>query len=109
MTAREPPRRWTCSLPDLRSRLNALLTADLAAPDDTVLEGVLVRFFRDRHIRPDPDVVPYLLKRMERSVTAAAVLVRRLDEAADASGRGVTRVLAREILAERDQALGGSD
>jgi chromosomal replication initiation ATPase DnaA len=98
LTARTPPRVWSAGLPDLRSRLNALLTVELGAPDDVVLEGVLRRFFRDRHIRPDADLIAYLLRRIERSVPAARAIVEHLDAAAAAARREVNRVLAREIL-----------
>ena len=104
LTARTAPRRWPAQLPDLRSRLNALFAVELEAPDDTVLEGLLLRFFRDRHIKPDADLLSYLLRRMERSATAAQALVSRLDEAADASGRPVTRALAREVLGSDEQS-----
>ncbi len=98
LTARAPPRSWKTTLPDLKSRLNALYTVDMAPPDDDVLEGVLRNLFRDRHIRPDPDLLAYLLRRMERSAPAAAELVDRLDLAADAARRSINRALAREIL-----------
>jgi chromosomal replication initiation ATPase DnaA len=104
MTARTAPRLWPAGLPDLRSRLNALFAVEIGPPDDAVLEGLLLRFFRDRHIRPDSDLLSYLLRRMERSATAAQALVARLDEAADASGRPITRALAREILGADDPA-----
>jgi chromosomal replication initiation ATPase DnaA len=71
---------------------------EIAVPDDTVLEGVLRRFFRDRHIRPPEEVYPYLLARMPRSIPDAAELVRRLDEAGEEGFKPVTRVLARQIL-----------
>ena len=72
--------------------------AELAEPDDAVLAGLLAKFFRERNIRPAEDVTPYLLRRMERSAPAARDLVERLDAAADAAGRPVTRALAREVL-----------
>jgi chromosomal replication initiation ATPase DnaA len=103
MTARTPPRLWATELPDLRSRLNALFAVEIGPPDDALLEALLMRFFRDRHIRPDPDLLSYLLRRMERSATAAQALVARLDEASDASRRPVTRALAREILGADDR------
>jgi chromosomal replication initiation ATPase DnaA len=106
LTARTAPRLWSARLPDLRSRLNALFAVEIGAPDDTVLEGLLTRFFRDRHIRPEPELLPYLLRRMERSATAAQALVSRLDEAADASGRPITRALAREVLGAEDRSDG---
>jgi chromosomal replication initiation ATPase DnaA len=102
MTARKAPRLWSTALPDLRSRLNAVLAVDIAPPDDTVLEGVLVKLFRDRHIMAGDGLLAYLLRRIERSVPAAMAVVERLDEAAHAAGRGVTRNLAREILGGDD-------
>jgi chromosomal replication initiation ATPase DnaA len=101
LTARTPPRSWVAALPDLRSRLNALPTAALGAPDDLVLRGVLLKFFRDRNIRPEPELPTYLLRRMERSVSAASAMVSRLDEAAGAARREVTRALARDLLEGR--------
>jgi chromosomal replication initiation ATPase DnaA len=98
LTARQPPVTWSAELPDLRSRLNALMVAEIAAPDDEVLEGVLRKFFRERNIRPHDDVYPYLLRRMERSIPGAREIVRRLDETEDGLMRPISRVLAREIL-----------
>src|SRR4051812_38709617 len=98
LTARTRPAAWPAALPDLRSRLNALTVAEIAAPDDDVLSGVLRNFFRERNIKPHDDVYPYLLKRMERSIAGAREIVRRLDETEDAEIRPVSRVLARQIL-----------
>ena len=102
LTARTRPASWPTALPDLRSRLNALPVAEIGTPDDTVLEGVLRKFFRDRHIRPPEAVYPYLLTRIGRSIPDAEEIVRQLDEAGDAGFQPITRVLARQIL-ERSQ------
>ncbi|HEY0436825.1 MAG TPA: DnaA/Hda family protein [Phenylobacterium sp.] len=98
LTARAAPVAWPCALPDLRSRLNALGVAEIAAPDDAVLRGVLSNFFRERNIRPHEDVYPYLLRRMERSIVGAREIVERLDETEHVEIRPVSRVLARQIL-----------
>jgi len=98
LTARKAPAAWPAELPDLRSRLNALMVAEIAPPDDEVLGGVLKKFFRERNIRPHDDVYPYLLRRMERSIPGAQEIVRRLDETEDGQMRPISRVLAREIL-----------
>ena len=98
LTARTPPKAWPAALPDLRSRLNALPVAQIDEPDDIILESVLRKFFRERNIRPTEDVFPYLLRRIERSAPKALAMVKRLDEAADAEGRAVSRALARQIL-----------
>ena len=70
-----------------------------------VLEGVLRKFFRERNIRPAEDVYPYLMRRIERSVRVAREVVVRLDEAADAEHREITRILARQILESDDETL----
>ena len=105
LTARTHPRVWPADLPDLRSRLNALQVAEIGEPDDVVLEGVLRKFFRERNIRPAEDVYPYLMRRIERSVRVAREVVARLDEAADAEHREITRILARQILESDEQTL----
>lgn len=98
LTARTPPSAWRAELPDLRSRLNALSVAEIEPPDDRVLEVLLRRLFAQRNIAPQEDVVPYLLRRIERAAAAAQDIVRRLDAASGEDHRPVSRVLARHIL-----------
>jgi chromosomal replication initiation ATPase DnaA len=98
LTSRRRPVAWTAKLPDLRSRLNAISVAELHEPDDALLEQVIWKLFRERNIRPSDDVLPYMLRRIERSVPAARALVAMIDETADAEGRAVTRALVRQIL-----------
>lgn len=105
LTARSHPRSWPAELADLRSRLNALQVAEIGVPDDAVLEGVLRKFFRERNIKPVDDVYPYLMRRIERSIRVAREIVARLDEAADAEQREITRALARQILESEGQTL----
>lgn len=102
LTARTRPTGWPATLPDLRSRLNALFVAEIEAPDDAVLEGVLRKLFRDRSIRPPAEVYPYLLRRMPRSIPEAQEVVRRMDEEADGP---ISRWLARAVLEEGSQNL----
>ena len=105
LTSRSHPRSWPDDLPDLRSRLNALPVALFGDPDDAVLEGVLRKFFRERSIKPAEDVYPYLMWRIERSVRVAREIVARLDEAANAEEREITRTLARQILESEARTL----
>jgi chromosomal replication initiation ATPase DnaA len=55
---------------------------------------MLAARFAERGIRPQKDVVPYLVRRIDRSAAAAAEVVERLD----AMHRPVTRALAREVV-----------
>ncbi len=97
-TARTPPSQWRTDVPDLRSRLNALPVALLQEPDDAVLHGALLKFFKERRIRPSDELLAYLVRRIERSIPKALEIVAKLDETASACGRPVSRALARQVL-----------
>ncbi len=107
LTSRRQPGQWPARLPDLRSRLNALPTAHIGEPDDTVLAAMLDKFFFERNIRPSAELLAYLIRRIERSAQSAQAVVARLDEAADASGRRVSRGLARLVLGEEPAEVAG--
>ncbi len=103
LTARTLPAAWPTALPDLRSRLNALPVSLLGQPNDEVLDGVMRRLFRERHIEPAPDLLVYLRHRIERSEPAARALIARLDAEALRRRKPVTRALAREVLKDEDE------
>jgi chromosomal replication initiation ATPase DnaA len=104
LTAARPPGTWAIELGDLRSRLRAAVAVGIAPPDDALLGAVLVKHFADRQLRVMPEVIAYLVSRLERSFAAAADIASRLDAAALAGGRAVTVPLARRVLAERQYA-----
>ena len=97
MLSRPAPSAWHATLPDLRSRLDAVFSVPMEAPDDAVLAAMLETRFAERGIRPPKDVIPYLVRRIDRSAEATASVVARLD----ALHRPVTRTLAREALDDR--------
>lgn len=98
LTAETPPRDWGLVLPDLLSRLQAAPVARLDPPDEGLLSAVLIKLFADRQIAVAPNLIPYLVSRMPRSIGAARALVAALDAAALAEGRAVTRALAASVL-----------
>jgi chromosomal replication initiation ATPase DnaA len=100
LTTSTPPQELAIKLPDLRSRISSLPIVNIAAPDDALLRGVLVKLFADRQIAVDEALISYLLTRMPRSLGTARELVARIDEEALAQGAEVTRTFAGKILAE---------
>jgi len=102
VTAGAPPGRWGLALPDLASRMQAMLLARLGPPDDALLAAVLAKLFADRQLAPAPDCVPYLARRIERTFDAARTTVAGIDARALATGRAITRALAAEVLDNRD-------
>ncbi|MEZ7813810.1 MAG: chromosomal replication initiation ATPase DnaA [Paracoccaceae bacterium] len=98
ITAKTPPRDWGVTLPDLLSRMSALATTKLEAPDDILLQALLVKMFSDRQIDVTTPLISYLVTRMERSCASACELVERLDRAALAASCPITRRFANKIL-----------
>jgi chromosomal replication initiation ATPase DnaA len=101
MTGTPPIAGWNLTLPDLTSRLGAAGSAALEAPDDMLLTAVLAKLLADRQLTPKPDLIPYLLLRMDRSFAAAGDLVAALDAASLAQKKPVTRALAAQVLDNR--------
>ena len=100
VVARDAPASWPIALPDLASRLRAAPSVAIAPPDDRLLAAVLVKLFADRQVRVAPEVIGFLLRRMERSFAAAGALADRLDRLALGAGRPIGLALARRVLAE---------
>ncbi len=101
ITSCSDPAHWNVTLPDLASRLRAAGVARLDAPDDDLLRAVLVKQFADRQIRIDEAAVSYMLKRMERSFSAARELVERVDRRALAEKARVTRGLVARVMSAK--------
>lgn len=98
MTGTAPPSQWGITLPDLASRIGGTTGVALEAPDDTLLAALLVKLLADRQLTPKPDLIPYLIPRIERSFAAVGALVAQLDAASLAQKRPLTRALAAKVL-----------
>ncbi|GAA3853475.1 DnaA ATPase domain-containing protein [Celeribacter arenosi] len=98
VTATTPPRDWNLRLPDLASRMEGTAVVRIAPPDDQLLAALLVKLFDDRQIAAPETLIPYLVKRIERSARAAQEIVENLDRAALACGKPVSRALAAKLL-----------
>jgi chromosomal replication initiation ATPase DnaA len=97
-TTRSAPSAWHISTPDVVSRLRAMPTAQLQAPDDAMLRGVMLKLAADRQLILGDNVVSYLASRIERSFAAARAAVVALDEEALRRGRPPSRALAAELF-----------
>lgn len=100
LTGRSAPARWPVALPDLSSRLRAMHSVALGRPDWELLRILLMRLLVERQLGVTQGVIDWLMARLPRTAAAMREAARRLDEAALASGRGVTRPLAAAVLAE---------
>lgn len=100
VTGRGAPPAWGVGLPDLASRLGAAAVARLEPPDDALLAAVLVKLFVDRGVAVGPELIRFLVLRMERSFRGAQALVAELDARGLAANRRLTVRLAAEVLGQ---------
>lgn len=98
ITAQKPAAAMAIVLPDLRSRLLALPSVALNAPDDALLAGVLAKQFADRQLRITPEVLHYAVQHMERDYLATAQFVEKIDQLSLTHGRAITIPLLRHAL-----------
>ncbi|HUV32413.1 MAG TPA: chromosomal replication initiator DnaA, partial [Devosiaceae bacterium] len=87
VTARLPVGQWPYQTEDVRSRLRLAAMFEIAPLDDALLTQMFAKLFRDRQVNVDPDVVRYLVERMERSPAEAVALVELADRIALSKGR----------------------
>lgn len=98
MTGRTAPATWAFLIPDLGSRIRACPAVAIGQPDDALLAGVLLKLFSDRQLRITPDIIKYILPRLERSFAAVANLVDQLDTLSLAQQRPVSLSMLRMVL-----------
>lgn len=98
VTSRVLPGELDVALPDLRSRLRAMALARIEPPDESLLRALLVKQLADRQLSVEPDVIGYVMQRMERSADAARRFVAALDRQALATRRSLSKRLAGEVL-----------
>jgi chromosomal replication initiation ATPase DnaA len=102
LTAETAPGQWTLTLPDLRSRIRSYPAAEIQPPDEEHLAALLIKHFSDRQIEVGPDVISYMIARMERSMSAAQRLTAYIDKLALSEHRKVTRAFAAKVFKELD-------
>lgn len=98
LAARTPPARWNAALPDLRSRLRATTAARIDPSEDALLRLLLRRLLAERQVAVPAAIQDWLLRRLPRSPAAVREAAGRLDRAALAAGRAVTRAVAQGVL-----------
>lgn len=92
------PPAWAVSLPDLRSRLQATPVLRLDPPDDALMQALFVRDFARRGMDARPELIQWLLARIERSHVAVVRAVDALEQEIGYSRKRLSIPLARATL-----------
>lgn len=90
VTAKVKPSDIALTIRDLASRLAGLTHVSIDAPDEALMQNIIIKQFRDRHLIVAKPVVAFLARRIERSAKAAAEVVDHLDRASKTQAHGIT-------------------
>jgi len=103
LTASKPPVEWGFVIPDLRSRLCAQTSVSIDLPDDTLLKALIVKLLSDKQLVVSPDVIEYIVPRVERSFSAIKTLIDRADQMALSRKKTITVPIIRDVMNEQDE------
>lgn len=98
ITANAPPAALDIVLPDLKSRLGAMLVYQLHSLDDEAKLEALIRKARARGLELPEETGRYLLARVSRDMHFLKDLLNRLDAASLAHQRRLTIPFVRDLL-----------
>ena len=103
LTRARQVKKWKITLPDLRSRLETVPVTKIRQPDDLLFSALIVKHISDRQLAVDPDVVQYLVTRLERSFSEVRRVIELVDKMALAGNRKITKPFIRELLNDKEQ------
>jgi chromosomal replication initiation ATPase DnaA len=99
LTGRGAPSTWPVELPDLASRLKALVAFELGEADEALLMALAVKLFADRQVQVPEAVVTELVQQLERSPAAIRDFIARADTAALSLQKPINLQLIRGLMA----------
>lgn len=98
LTSNTPPEQTEGLCDELRTRLENGTIVTLAGPDRKLRLALVSRMLEERAGSADPELADYLADRPAESARAVMGLVKRVLEAADASGGVASAAVARELI-----------
>lgn len=98
LTGRAAPGSWPVDIPDLASRLRALVAFELGGADEALLMALAVKLFADRQVQVPEAVVTELVQQLERSPAALRDFIARADATALSRQKPINLQLIRGLM-----------
>jgi chromosomal replication initiation ATPase DnaA len=92
------PNQLPIQLADLKSRLLSAQIVEIDVPDTPLLSQLLTKQLAERQLQIAPNVLEYIVSRMERSYVGLHELVERLDSVSLRNKKPISMSTAREAL-----------
>jgi len=83
---------------DLISRLDAMQAAFIEEPDDMLMEALIIKLFNDRQILIKPNIVNFLMQRIERSYLGVAEIIDLIDKVSLSKKKSVSISLIKGLI-----------
>ena len=83
---------------DLVSRLDAMQAAFIEEPDDMLMEALIIKLFNDRQILIKPNIVNFLMQRIERSYLGVAEIIDLIDKVSLSKKKSVSVSLIKGLI-----------
>ncbi|MDO6414659.1 chromosomal replication initiator DnaA [Sphingomonas sp. BIUV-7] len=93
-----PPPAWDIALPDLRSRMMATPVVAMPEPDEALASMLIEKLCHLRGLAASPELIRYVVPRIERSFLGIHRTMDALDELALQRRQALTVPLARRAL-----------
>ena len=71
---------FSVKLMDLKSRIEALNSTKLNYPDDKLIHAIILKFFHDNQIIVAPDVINFILNRINRNFNEIQIFLNKLND-----------------------------
>lgn len=80
ITSRKKPSKLNFSITDLSSRINSIVSIKIENPDDLMLKALFLKLFTKKQIIVKPEVIDYMVMRIERSFSEVHKIVNSLNQ-----------------------------
>ena len=98
ITSKKPINQYKFKLPDLKSRVNDIITIGINLPSDDLISVILAKNFSDRQIKVEKKHIDYIIKRIDRSYEKISQFVTTLDKYSLKKGSSFSLKLIKEVL-----------
>ncbi|MDR0640226.1 MAG: hypothetical protein LBF65_00605 [Holosporales bacterium] len=79
VTAKEPPSRWSITLPDIKSRIATFHVLTIKCPNETEMKQILGKMLEQRGIKAVNEIIEYLSNRIERTYESMVHWTQQID------------------------------
>ena len=98
ITSKKPINQYRFKLPDLKSRINEIITIGIKLPSDDLISVILAKNFSDKQIKVEKKHIDYIIKRIDRSYEKISQFILTLDKYSLKKGSPFALKMIKEVL-----------